>query len=73
MQQRTFAAAGRPNQSDGFALHRVKGDTLQDGDRTVVIALPYIVRRKHGCGRPGDVMFSDHSKRSASTALTRMA
>jgi hypothetical protein len=73
MEEGALAAAGGAAESDGLALDGFEVDTLEDGDGSVVVALPDFGGAQDDGGFRGVGVGRSHSKRSASTARIRMA
>jgi hypothetical protein len=73
MQKRALAAARRPTKSHGATLETPNIHALQHRDRPFVVALPQIDCAQSEAAGFIDFQNGSHSKRSASTARTRMA
>ncbi len=73
VKQRAFAAAGGAAECYGLAFTGDEVDAVENGDGTLVVALPDVLRAEDNRGGVGDGGRRRHSKRSASTARIRMA
>ena len=73
VEQRAFAAAGRPAESDGLALRSLEVDATKHGDSAVVVALPHVFGAENDLSVERSCGEAAHSKRSASTARMRIA
>jgi hypothetical protein len=73
MEEGALAAAGGSAESDGLACDGFEVHALEDGDGTIVVALPDFGGAEDDGGLGGFGVGRSHSKRSASTARMRMA